>query len=289
MEILNEQKYLRRNHFIKIMDPTSELTEKLSEKLENIEKEYQRIVKNSKSVTDLDLLSSNNNIVEEFNDFTIETNGNFIIDASCFPKRFFFPFVKLALYDSRIKNLLITYGTPISYARNELSEDPEPWDHLPLFGPVKFPESKPDHALVGVGFIPFGLSKLLKDKYSSIPVNFFFPFPPGAPHYQRSLEFLRTIETSYKFKDEDNIIRVNSVDISDVFNHIKSITENGNEHAIFAPYGPKPMSIAMAIYASIFDCPVYYTQPKKYNPNYSTGKGKIFAYLLKQNGSNLYY
>lgn len=99
---------------------------------------------------------------------------------------------------------------------------------------------------------------------------------------------MRIIETKYKFKKEDNIVRLNTSDVSDVFNHILSITDNGREPAIFAPYGPKPLSIAMALFSSLTNSPVYYTQPKKYNPEYSKGKGTVNAYVLKQNGKSLY-
>ncbi len=289
LDVLQDASLLRRNHFLKIIDPESEYKDDLDKRMESVEKEYNSLIRKvNRNLSTLDLLCFNNEIVQFFNQFIEESKGNIILDVSCFPKRFFFPFIKLALSSSLVKNFIITYSTPKSYTKKELSEDPEPWDHIPLFGPTKFPEPTPKHAIVGVGFLPFGLSKLLKDKYSSIPVSFFFPFPPGAPYFQRSWEFLRNIESSYRIKQEDLIRRINSLDISDVFNHIKSITNEGIEPAIFAPYGPKPMSVAIALYASIFDCPAYYTQPKKYNPFYSSGRSNVYSYIVKQNNKILF-
>lgn len=286
---LVELNLLRSNQFVKITDPESEFSEIINSKISEIETEYETLVGTENSqVFEADLLCTNNVIVELIESFLAKCGDNLIIDVTCLPKRFFFPLIKLCIRNTNVKNLLITYGKPLEYTDKELSEDPEPWDHIPLFGPIDFPEPTPKHAMVGVGFIPFGLSNLLKEKYSSTPVTFFFPFPPGSPFYQRSWEFLRIIESNYKFKTDDRILRINSSDVSDVFNYIKSITDGGKEPAIFAPYGPKPMSIAMAIYSTLTNSPVYYTQPKKYSPDYSKGKGKVFCYLVKQDGNMLY-
>lgn len=287
LEVLTKLRRLDNNAFLKVWDPPSEFSGKIKDRLAFIEKEYLKLVGTRHNVHERYLLCANSDIVSFINSFLDRNAPNVVIDISCLPKRFFFPFLKIALNDENVRNLVVTYSTALSYA-DKLSEDPEPWEHLPLFGPIDYPEPTPKHAIIGIGFIPFGLSKLLKDKYSSIPVTFFFPFPPGPPFYQRSWEFLRNIEDKYSFKPEDNLVRVNSVDVSDVYNHIKSITNEGNEPAIFAPYGPKPISIGIAIYSALSKSPVYYTQPKKYSPEYSSGKGSVFAYLLKKEGNILY-
>lgn len=64
--------------------------------------------------------------------------------------------------------------------------------------------------------------------------------------------------------------------------------------ALLAPYGPKPMSVGMAIYATMTESPVYYTQPKIYHPDYSAGisilngRPEIYTYCLKLGGRNLF-
>jgi hypothetical protein len=280
---------LHRQKYVEIIDPESEHTTLIKQKVEVIRTEYRDLVGPPQyHVIQENLLAASDRIVRLVNDFFASCSGSLVLDVSTFPKRFFYPFIKLAFNSVNIQNLLIVYSTPNDYPKQELSDDPEPWDHLPLFGPVSFPDATPKHAIVGVGFIPFSLSKLLKDKYSSIPITFLFPFPPGPPLYQRSWEFLRIIEKTYNLKPDDRIIRVNSIDVSDTFNHIKSITNNGADSVIFAPYGPKPISIAMAIYSVLSESPVYYTQPKKYHPDYSIGRGKIYAFAIKKDGEALY-
>ncbi len=286
IEKLLSLKLLNGHSFVKINDPISEYSDTINSKMQINEVELQNLLKGiNLNISEVDLLGKSSAMVDTIESFIESSSSSIIIDISCLPKRFFFPLIKLCIKSSKIQNLIITYGSALKYTNKPLSEDPEPWGNIPLFGEILYPEPEPKHAMVGVGFIPFGLSRLLKDKYGSIPVTFFFPCPPSNEFYQRGWEFLRTIEQNYRIKDNDEILRIDPLDVSDVYNHIVAITDNGKEPAIFAPYGPKPMSIAMAIYATLTDSPVYYTQPKKYNPDYSSGKGNINAYLVKQEGS----
>jgi hypothetical protein len=215
------------------------------------------------------------------------SDGNIVIDISTFPKRFFFPLVK-RLLNAGLKNLIVTYTSPLQYCKDELSGNPYPWDHLPLFMPVDYPERQIDVAIVSIGFMPFGLPGLLLSRYNSTPVKFLFPFPPGPPSYQRTWDFVRKIEQSFNFKPTDKIIRLDANNMPEAFEYIISETHNVTKRAIFAPYGPKPMSLAMCIYATINDSSVYYTQPTHYHPHYSIGVGKTFAYALILGGNNLY-
>ena len=154
--------------------------------------------------------------------------------------------------------------------------------------PVDFPEPRVDLAIVGIGFMPFGLPNLLMSKYKSTPVKFLFPFPPGPPNYQRTWDFVWKIEKSFTFNHQDSIIRIDSNNLSDAFEYITRETNNGQKKVIFAPYGPKPISLAMCIYATIHHSPVYYTQPTHYNPDYSSGIKDTYAYCINLNSVNLY-
>ncbi len=235
-----------------------------------------------------DLMLQDGLLHEAINQFLSDAPPNLIIDISCLPKRFFFPLIKIAMQYTGINNLLIVYSKPTYYCKGDLSDDPDPWYPLPLFMDTSFPSQKYELAIVGTGFMPFSLPKLLKDKHSEISLRLLFPFPPGPPNYQRSWEFVRKIEKHYNFKTGDEIIRINSMDVCETFDHICSATNYGESPVLFAPYGPKPMSLAMCIYASLSGSPVYYTQPKYYNPNYSVGTGESFGYCLKMGGNNLY-
>ena len=83
-------------------------------------------------------------------------------------------------------------------------------------------------------------------------------------------------------------------DTSDAFDILMNMTGDGERRALMAPYGPKPISLAMCIYAIKHKAPVYYTQPRAYHPEYSTGVSKvnsqpeIYAYCLRLEGKDLY-
>lgn len=190
LEILKNADRLASNRFITIIDPLSDVTETIEKKIKESEKFYTDLVGlNQVNIVEKKLFSPNSEIVASINNFFDGASDDVILDITCFPKRFFFPFIKLALKNPKIKNLIISYGGADTYASSDLSTDPEPWGNIPLFGPIDYPEPEPKHAFVGVGFIPFGLSNLLKDRYSNIPVTFFFPFPPGSQFHNRSWEF----------------------------------------------------------------------------------------------------
>ena len=99
---------------------------------------------------------------------------------------------------------------------------------------------------------------------------------------------MHIIEKSSPVKTTDSIIRLDSNNMPDAFDFIHKETNGGNKNAIFAPYGPKPMSLAMCIYATLAGSPVYYTQPMYYNPKYSTGDNDCFAYCITLNKKLLY-
>ena len=110
------------------------------------------------------------------------------------------------------------------------------------------PDTKFDLAIVGIGFMPLGLPILLRDKYGQFDVKILFPFPPGPPSYQRTWDFIFKMNTHTPV-DSKHIHRVDPKGIFDFFDKICSITNYGEKVALFAPYGPKTMSLAMCIYA----------------------------------------
>jgi hypothetical protein len=233
-----------------------------------------------------DLLEKTDLIISSIRRFIETSTGNIILDISCFPKRFFFPIVKIILKSDLIKNLIITCSTPIKYSEKDLSEDPHDWSHIPLFQ-LDDPDQEFEIAIVGIGFMPLGLSHLLKDKFSKIDVKFLFPFPPGPPTYQRTWNFLNQMDSLSKI-DIKQVYRLNSLSVSDTFDKIQALTNFGKKRVLFAPYGPKSMSLAMCLFACQTDSAVYYTQPTLYNPLYSMGSKESFAYVVKANGINLY-
>ncbi len=284
--VLKKDFQINRKLFLKVIDPPSEQSNKVTLRLS----ENETLLKDIDATVDIQehfLLEPYGNIVEALNNFLNQSSGNIVLDISTMPKRFFFPLVKL-LIKRKISNLVVAYSSPAKYCASELSSNPQSWDHLPLFMSPDFPEKAMDIAIVGVGFMPFSLPSLLLSKYNAIPVTFLFPFPPGPPNYQRTWEFMRKIEKSFTFKTADCVIRVNAANMPDAFEQIVLGTHNGSKQAIFAPYGPKPFSLAMCIYATLHDSPVYYTQPTYYHPEYSVGTSSVVGYSLILNSRNLY-
>jgi hypothetical protein len=286
-EILQRSGFLKKSAFFEINDPIT-----LQEHIDKLDLNREKVIAIDNSIANRiirsELLVQDILLHRDIENLLNNSIPNLVIDISCLPKRYFFPLVKLAIKDDRIQNLIITYTRPDEYSPGDLSEEPEPWYPLPLFMQTAFPEESYELAIVGTGFMPFSLPKLLKDKHSEITLKLLFPFPPGPPNYQRSWEFVRKIEKHYNLKEDDKIIRVNSLDVCDAFDHICSAANFGQAKVLFAPYGPKPISLSMCIYASITASPVYYTQPKYYNPNYSIGIKDCLGYCIKLKGRNLY-
>ena len=105
---------------IKVVDPPSEHTESIQQKLDKNEAEFDGFIEDvSNSVSSSPLLAKNIDIVNLAQNFFTEENGNLIIDVSSLPKRYFFPFIKLALSNADIKNLIITYSKPLKYTSDQ--------------------------------------------------------------------------------------------------------------------------------------------------------------------------
>jgi hypothetical protein len=55
-----------------------------------------------------------------------------------------------------------------------------------------------------------------------------------------------------------------------------------------APFGPKPHTLGMALYALKHGAGMYYAQPQAYNPDYCQGTGETWAYVVKWDGVMAY-
>ncbi len=282
--------------FLQIKDPPSRYTAITDEILKKRHDEFRALTGGVQPPENHELFEEIYKLVDSVNTFINKSGGNVIVDISSFPKRYFFPIVKVLLKSTDVKNLIATYTVPEKYSDEPLAEDPEPWIHIPMFGPTGYPENSINSVVVGVGFMPFGLPELLKNNFSNraINVKFLFPFPPGPPTYQRTWDFVREIEKDFVVKP-NQLQRVDTYDVSDIFDYISSITQPFFKKTILAPYGPKSISLAMCIFASLTETPVYYTQPKVYNPGYCTGikmnlQGvpESYAYCLRLNGKDCY-
>jgi hypothetical protein len=233
-------------------------------------------------------------IVDCIRRFLSGCGADVVFDFSAFPKRFFFPIVKMLLRGPELSNILGVYTVPVEHSTEKLAENLTTWRPLPMFRP---PDPEPDDKVmvVGLGFDPLGLPDLLGQDFLDTDVNLFFPVSGGPPGFRRNWEFVRKIEIGLG-KISYNRIPVSAYDVSDIFEHLKKVTDNGSRYAILAPYGPKPMSLAMCVFATLNPnkaC-AFYTQPREYNPDYSIGVKTdgtaplTYAYCLKLAGRVLY-
>jgi len=220
-------------------------------------------------------------------EFLSKSTGNILLDISCFPKRYFFPIMKRMLRHDGLQNLAITYTKALRYGPGELSGNFADWAHLPGFISEDFPEPTPALAIAGVGFMPMSLPALLTGKYGTAQVRLLFPFPPGPPNYQRNWDFVARIHGTYRLAPS-SILRTHALNMPAAYRDLIRLTNNGQEPCVLAPYGPKPISAAMAVFAINYGVPVYYTQPSYYSPFYSVGVKETYAYSLVRDGKKLF-
>lgn len=280
--------------FINVVDKGTDYLQESNQIKEQHEKLLKSVLTGNLTIKQMGLLDSPKLLKNEISQFLDRTNGKILFDISCFPKRYFFPALKLLYVSERVTDLIVCYTVPDSYHAGDLAENPLPWARLPMFQRCDVPSPRIEKAIVGVGFLPFGLPSLLKSDYNNASISLLFPFPPGPPHYQRAWEFVREIEKSYPLPGPQQILRVDVKDVSGCYEHLNNITDGGSKTAILAPYGPKTHSLAMALFAINNDCDVYYTQPEQYHPRYSVGVKmydgipEVYAYCLKVGGCSLY-
>lgn len=84
------------------------------------------------------------------------------------------------------------------------------------------------------------------------------------------------------------IHRVGPQDMPEAFEKLLALSAGVAIPVALAPFGPKPISAAMCLYAAQTGMPVYYSQPKTYSVGYSSGVGTAFGYWVKQDGHNFY-
>jgi len=292
--VLFSRRGLGQSYLAQIKDADSIYTEATNELLETRKGE---LISSGGTPTDVrphDLFESPENLITAIGAFIGESTGNIIVDISALPKRFFFMMIKELLKSPQTRNIIATYTIPAKYRIGEMAEDFEPWRPLPMFGEQGL-DTRVKEFFVGVGHITMGLPELFEALAGELNVHIFIPFPGHPQSIKRNWQFVRTIE---KALPQRNIIRrtiIHARNVSESFDHILAKTNNGQEETLFAPYGPKPLSLAMCLYSCITgNSSVYYTQPKIYPPDYSIGVEtidgipRIYGYCIRIEGKDLY-
>ncbi len=146
--------------------------------------------------------------------------------------------------------------------------------------------------VAGLGFEAPGLIQLLEGGDLS-EVEMYFPYPAPPPFAGRNWDFLQYAAQSIDAR-RLKIVPVSNVDVPSIFARLEASGASNPRRLTLAPYGPKPMSLAMCLYALKFGVNAVYTQPKYYHPRYSEGEGRdnegaiVFAYPIRLSGIDLY-
>jgi hypothetical protein len=281
---------LPATYLAEVLDPPSRFK---SETDSRLKAQRQAFVNGGGAETDIrqhELFARTGEIIQLVEDVVANSTGSIILDMTCFPKRYFFPVCRLLLQSTSVRALIVTYAASVRYSHAPLAEDFQEWRALPLFtGTTETPEV----LIVSVGHHAMGLPDQIEHGSPRMDVKLLFPFPNAPESYQMTRQFLRSVDQNLRGA-ATQIKHVNGMDVADAFEHICSLSEQGSKRVLFAPYGPKPTSLAMCIYATLKDSPVFYTQPRVYNPEYShgvkivNGTSQIYAYCLRLEGHDFY-
>ncbi|AKR42003.1 hypothetical protein [Methylophilus sp. TWE2] len=239
-------------------------------------------------ITTFDLMSELFRI-RQFSQEVIQKNSSIVLDITSLPKRFFFPILEALVKSANIRDLLITYTCPDSYASGALYEDIEPWKTLPGFGG----RDNPDIWIAGVGFLAESLKRYIVDNPKE-KIKVLVPFPAPLSSLRRTWQSVAELEQGNPENRIDKI-RVDTLDMSAAFDRISSLAGKPAKNIAFAPFGPKPTSAAMCLYALQQKSSVHYPQPTVYHPEYSKGIKKgdpkiaVSSYWIKHDGEFLYH
>lgn len=289
--LLSELGILDSTRILKILwpvSPHSDVGEKLTEKNIGELKDFS----DQPLILERDLLAPITHFHSDAHNFGLDS---VILDITSMPKRFFFFYLKSLLNDGNVKNLIITYCAG-RYKKGPLSGNSEDWDVLPSFrgGDREDEELARSRLIVNVGFMPGGLQEHLRSDDAEQDLFLILPIPARASTSRRVWDSAMKVGRDWNGNPSAVHFRRNPPnDMSGAFDLIKTTASGG---AIsLAPFGPKPISAAMCLFATLSNSPVYYAQPKWYEPDYTKsaqvddqGCVDITAYWIKHDGESLY-
>jgi hypothetical protein len=223
----------------------------------------------------------------------LQTSGpNLIIDMSAMPKKFLAIVVLWALRHDHIKNIIVAYTKAVGYTSEPLAEDQGPVSPINGLSRDDFVDEPIKKVIMGLGYMAFDLGSITDNFANTLNANVIFPFPPGAPSFQRNWKLLHNLFGAGNEIPEP--IRIDSRDVSYTFDVLNDLTGNGQDFTVLLPFGPKPHSLAMILHSISKRSEVRYSQPSYYHPEYSQGIAtingvpEIYGYAIRLNGEYLY-
>lgn len=209
-----------------------------------------------------------------------------ILDITCLPKRFFCFILKRILLFEPFENVVVTYTQPgvNGYTAHHLAEDPMTCENLPGFAAA--PPPRGDTLVVAVGFESLSIRSLLevyRDKTKDARI--ILSFPADVVTIRREWSTLAEMTSGdYRSIGIDSLEVIAAWDVEAVYEALVRWNDDSENGLTLAPFGPKPHSLGMALFAMKHDCGLYYTQPKSYHPEYSNGQGTSWGYVVKWAG-----
>jgi hypothetical protein len=242
-----------------------------------------------------ELLEPHSEVAKSAFAFAENSRGNILLDISSLPKRFFFLILQILTMSDRVTNLAVSYAVPGRYDSERLQEDLQRPAYLPGFLPPTSRSSDAANTLVAsVGFESAGLLQLFDDDLKR-HVHLLVPSPSPPPSHRRIWQM---VQDSVRASSPETVLHHVSVrDVPAVYRKLVALGEEGGEAMLLAPYGPKTVSLAMALYTMTFgrqSSAIKYSQPKYYSPQYATGVGSYrgrddsYVYVIKAHGRLLY-
>ena len=247
------------------------------------------------TIQECPLLGNLSDIQESVNALLTSGIERLIIDISCLPKAVFFPILRFALLAPQLRDIVIGYSIPEKYADGPLAGELNPMMGLPGMMPdTADAEKTPKLFIASIGYLPFDVQELEQQFGGQTPIEVIFPFPSTTPAYQRNWALMQQLFSDENAGDKSPL-RVDARDMSRVYDIISDLDSRTDGPVLLLPFGPKPHAAAMAIRAIQQGHEVYYTQPKYYNPAYSSGVKKhacgeeeSYAYWVKHDNLMLY-
>lgn len=262
----------------------------------NQERDFNATIPTSVPIRDENLFSGISELTALVDEIEASHKANVILDISAIPKRFFFFILRSLIESPSVMNLLVTYTTPERYG-SKLYDTAGGWEPLPGFGMVRADKTNP-LLIIAVGYHHLNLQEVIHDSEPR-KVLLLMPFPSKPPGSISNWEFVRYVDDQVKL-NPNNIIRVHTHSASLAFEHLTGKCKTHSDEIILAPFGPKPISLAMALFAIAREkkrlpLTVGYTQPRAYSHEYSfgveighDGLPVVHTYGVKLNGKNLY-
>jgi hypothetical protein len=291
-------------HFLEVRDPTDAYPDYSKVISKRIVKNWKGLKNSGVQATrhPCDLLATEDEISEILQSWVERSTADvLVLDISSFPKRYFCFFLKQLLREERVRNLVVTYTEAggAGYSSAHLCDDPMPCDFLPGYLAPLPPSS--EWLVVSVGYEALNIpSLILPYRETTRKVKFLLAFPPSVHTNQRQWTTLFEIakETGPDHLKREDVEVVSLWDVEDVYRKLQRWAEERVAELrvrppkvateptsiSLAPFGPKPHSLAMALFAIKNRCGMYYTQPKSYNPDYSSGAGESWFYAVKWDG-----